>query len=67
LAKYRLKFERLGNAKGTIVYDCHKHDYGCVSDDERMTGLPHIAVTQNEDGDYPFFTVATQELELING
>jgi hypothetical protein len=64
---YRLKFDRLGHAKGTIVYDCHKHDYGCCRDDERMTGLPHIAVTTNLDGDYPFFTVAESELEPYDG
>ena len=42
--------------KGTIVYACAKHDYGCASDDTRITGVEHISLSLKEDGDYPFFT-----------
>ena len=66
LKKYRLKFDRFGHAAGTIVYDCKGHDYGCANDDTRFTGIEHISVTTNEDGDYPFFTVSRNYLESIN-
>jgi hypothetical protein len=42
--------------KGTTVYECVAHDYGCASDDTRITGVPHISVTLKPDGGYPFFT-----------
>lgn len=42
--------------KGTIVYYCRMADYGCASDDSRITGIEHVSVTLKEDGDYPFFT-----------
>lgn len=42
--------------QGMTVYKCAKHDYGCASDDTRVTGVQHISVTFKEDGDYPFFT-----------
>jgi hypothetical protein len=50
---------------GTLVYDCKGHDYGCANDDTRMTGIEHQSVTLNADGDYPFFTVPTRDLEKI--
>lgn len=42
--------------EGMTVYKSAKHDYGCASDDTRITGVHHISVTLKEDGDYPFFT-----------
>lgn len=42
--------------KGTIVYSCRMSDYGCASDDTRITGVEHVSMTLKEDGDYPFFT-----------
>lgn len=51
--------------KGTIVYDSMKPDYGLANDDTRFTGVMHISVTLNEDGDYPFFTVPLSDLERI--
>lgn len=50
---------------GTIVYDSAKHDYGLSSDDTRMTGIYHVSVTLNEDGDYPFFTIPFVDLEEV--
>lgn len=42
--------------KGTIVYSCRGSDYGCASDDSRITGVEHVSMTLKEDGGYPFFT-----------
>lgn len=57
------KFQLLSNSSiesvGTIgrtVYACTGCDYGCASDDTRLTGVEHISVTLKEDGSYPFFT-----------
>lgn len=62
---YRLKRDRLGHKKGTVVYDCAYHDYGCANDDSRLTGIEHTSVTTDPDGGYPFFTVALYDLEKI--
>jgi len=63
---YKLKFtDGHGHAAGTVVYDSVKHDYGLASDDTRLTGVEHVSVTLNEDGDYPTFTVALDNLEKI--
>lgn len=51
--------------KGTIVYRQSGYDYGLASDDTRMTGIPHISVTLNSDGDYPGFTVPERDIEKV--
>lgn len=51
--------------KGTVVQKCANHDYGCASDDTRITGVPHISLTLNENGDYPFFTHPFNQLEEV--
>lgn len=67
--KYRLltdsKIEP-GATKGTIVYKCAKSDYGCASDDTRITGVQHISITFKSDGDYPFFTHPLKYLEKVS-
>jgi len=66
--KYRIKkagTNSMGYAAGTICYDVSKWDYGCSSDDTRHTGIEHVAVTLNADGDYPFFTVVKDDLEQV--
>ncbi len=65
ILKYRLKTDIWGHPKGSIVYDQKYHDYGLAEDDSRLTGVPHISVTLNENGGYPGFTVATHDLEKI--
>lgn len=50
---------------GTIVYGCAHHDYGLASDDTRATGVPHMSVTLNSDGSYPFFTVPERDAEPL--
>ena len=63
--KFKMKADRvlrgLTYAKaGDLVYS-----YGCASDDTRILGYPHISVTVNSDGAYPFFTVPVRDLEEI--
>lgn len=50
---------------GTIVYRCKGYDYGCASDDTRMTGIEHKSFTLSETGDYPFFTVPLTDVEEV--
>lgn len=50
---------------GTVVYDCKFYDYGCASDDSRSTGVEHISVTLDSEGDYPFFTIPKYKLKEI--
>ena len=50
---------------GTTVYKCLKYDYGCASEDTRNYGFKHISVTLDPTGDYPFFTVALNEIEEV--
>lgn len=56
-----------GQPAGTIVYSLRGHDYGLASDDTRMTGIEHVSVTLNSDGDYPSFTIVKADLEPITG
>jgi hypothetical protein len=63
--KYKLKVDRFQHKAGAIVYDQRGYDYGLASDDTRYTGIQHVSVTLNEDGDYPGFTVAERDLEKI--
>lgn len=51
--------------KGTKVYRCKGHDYGCASDDTRITGRQHISLTLDPTGDYPFFTHALDDLKEV--
>ena len=48
--------------EGTVVYEYLKHDYGLASDDTWITGIEHVSVTLNEDGNYPSFTVPVTDL-----
>lgn len=62
---YRLLSQRFGHPAGTLVYEQMLHDYGLASDDTRATGVEHISVTLNSDGDYPGFTVAVSQLRAL--
>lgn len=48
--------------RGDFVYKQKYHDYGLASDDTRMTGIEHVSVTLNENGDYPGFTIPRSHL-----
>jgi hypothetical protein len=52
-------------AIGTIVYEQTSHDYGLARDDTEHTGIEHITVTLNSNGDYPGFTIPRRYLEPI--
>ena len=51
--------------KGAIVYKFVRYDYGLASDDTRMTGVPHVSVTLDPEGGYPFFTVPETAIREI--
>ena len=63
---YKLKEARFEHKAGTVVYEFTRHDYGCARTDSHYTKKHHISVTKNKDGDYPFFTVPTDMLELVS-
>lgn len=68
MTRYRLLRDAATNeaaVAGTIVYSCAKHDYGLADDDTRLTGIRHVSVTLNPDGDYPFFTVPEGSIERV--
>jgi hypothetical protein len=50
---------------GSVVYACAYYDYGVADDDTRLSGKPHISVTLNSNGSYPFFTVPEDAVEQI--
>jgi hypothetical protein len=62
---YILLEDRFDVPAGTVVFKAQRYDYGLASDDARMTGIEHISVTRNHDGDYPYFTVPVNLLEKI--
>lgn len=51
--------------KGTVVYRCIQGTYGVVTYDSRMTGKPHIAITLDPDGGYPFVVVPASILAAV--
>ncbi len=50
---------------GETVYRCTGHDYGCANDDTIVTGIRHISVTKDANGEYPFFTIPEDDLEAV--
>jgi hypothetical protein len=65
LKAFRLKAARFEHPAGTVCYACVCPDYGCARDDERATGKPHRSMTLDSSGDYPFFTVPSEDLEIL--
>ena len=63
--KYLLKEDRLGYKAGIIVYEFTGHTYGLDRDEYLATGKYHFAVTEKDDGAYPFFTVTQDMVEEI--
>ena len=51
--------------KGTVVFPCSHHDYGCAGADTRETGIEHQSVTLAANGEYPFFTVPRHKLTHV--
>jgi hypothetical protein len=62
---YKLLQERFDHQPGTIVYDSANHDYGLSRDDTWATGVEHISVTTDPNGDYPSFTVPVDHLQKL--
>ena len=48
--------------RGSIVFTCVQPDYGMAASDSFAMGEPHIAVTLDPTGDYPFWTVPVRIL-----
>lgn len=67
MSKYKyLLLDDHGQSKaGATVYPAAYHDYGLASDDTQYTGIRHVSVTLNEDGNYPTFTVPITKLKRI--
>ena len=68
IPKYRMKVDSSLEHRattGTIVYRCIQSDYGTADDDSIMFGHPHISVTLDPTGDYPFFTIAERDVERL--
>lgn len=59
-------FDRDHIPAGTVVWDCIGHDYGLASQDTRFTGIQHVSVTFNENGDYPCFTIPHSLLKEVD-
>ncbi|WP_395449053.1 hypothetical protein ACHMW7_03860 [Aminobacter sp. UC22_36] len=57
--------EALTLTKGTMVFQCVQGTYGLVDSDTRMTGRPHIAITFDPDGGYPFYAVPLSMLRPV--
>ena len=56
---------RFTHEAGTVVYRAKGHDYGCARDDTYGTGIDHISVTLDPNGDDPFFTIPLCHLQKI--
>jgi hypothetical protein len=63
--KYKLLVKRFEVEVGTICYIFDGHDFGCAREDSYYTRIPHTSVTLDPKGDYPFFTVPSDHLEII--
>lgn len=48
---------------GQIVYD-GADSFGCASDDTRLLGIEHVAVSASESG-LPFFTIPRADIERV--
>jgi hypothetical protein len=49
-----------------VVYECLQDDGGCAHEDSLSTGTPHMSVTTDPEGGYPYFTCPTFELKAIS-
>lgn len=70
MTKYRVKQDRIVRGEtwvkaGETVYTQKGYDYGLARDDTNMTGIQHVSVTLNADGDYPGFTIPRDDLEVL--
>ena len=61
--RFTLKTDQLGHSAGSEFVEITSYDYGMKSDHARITGEPHINLS--EDGDYPFICVPVSQTQLI--
>lgn len=50
---------------GDVVYPLRRYDYDLAHDDTRVTGIQHVSMTKDPDGNYPFFTIPWEDLESL--
>lgn len=50
---------------GVVVYPSRRPDYGLALDEEREFGFPCRSVTLNADGDYPFFVMRCDDMQVV--
>lgn len=63
--KYILLKDRLGHKAGIEVYDYCGCTYGLISDDDHVFGVEHKAVTLDQNGGIPFFTVPKTDIRKV--
>lgn len=49
----------------TTVYECLETDFGCALEESLESGVPHLSVTLEPSGEYPFFTCPMTHLREI--
>lgn len=59
---YKLIQGHNGLQEGTVVYLSNQFDFGLANEDTRVTGVRHLSVTLDSEGDYPLFTVPESNL-----
>lgn len=50
---------------GTTAYGLAFHDYGLARDDTNNTGVEHMSITLDPDGNYPGFTHPRHMLQEV--
>ncbi len=63
--RYFLKKNRFESKAGTEVYKHEGHDYGLASMDTFYLQKEHICVKTDPTLNVPFFSVALEDLEII--
>ena len=66
IKKYQVNDNTRFFKKGDIVYELIKTDYGLARNDTHFTGVYHVSVTRNENGDWPSCTIPLHNLTEIN-
>ncbi len=66
MAKYQVIRDTTFHKAGEIVYDSPCHDYGLSSDDTRFTGIEHISVVSQLEGNEGSRTIPKNALKVID-
>lgn len=66
IKKYQVNANTQFFKKGDVVYELIKTDYGLASTDTNSTGVYHVSVTRNSNGDWPSCTIPLRNLTEID-